>query len=419
MSVSSQELDVRRSLGVIRRHRRVVLAIAVAGLLGGLVTAWLLPAMPTGKALVVLPPASTKSGGQSRAQDIDTQVLIANSAPVLTSAGQNVSPPLSTQVVKKRVKVEAVTQEIIEIRAKGSTPAQAKALANAVADTYVFYVTDEGARLPKDLGKRIGARVLERATTTSGGNMPLHMATLGLLGALGAGLAGALVVLVYARGDRRLRFRDDIADAVALPVLASLTAPSVKNASGWSALLESYQPSAVDGWGLRKTLRHLGLDTRGDARAVVTVVSFDGDLPALALGPQLAAFATALGMHVELEVEAPHEFAAPLATAVSGDIDHGRGELHVYVVVADRQKPTFAEAHESDVTLIAVTAGSVTAEELARLAVAAVDDGREVGGMLVANPDPADRTAGRHNRGRQTVGHPSTALGRAAKGAGR
>jgi len=37
----------------------------------------------------------------------------------------------------------------------------------------------------------------------------------------------------------------------------------------------------------------------------------------------------------------------------------------------------------------------VTAEQLARIAVSAAVDGREIAGILVADPDPADRTTGR------------------------
>jgi hypothetical protein len=45
--------------------------------------------------------------------------------------------------------------------------------------------------------------------------------------------------------------------------------------------------------------------------------------------------------------------------------------------------------------VLGVSAGAVTAEELARVAISAAADGRDIAGILVADPDPADNTTGR------------------------
>jgi hypothetical protein len=45
--------------------------------------------------------------------------------------------------------------------------------------------------------------------------------------------------------------------------------------------------------------------------------------------------------------------------------------------------------------VLGVSAGAATAEQLARAATAASADGREIFGILVANPDPGDQTTGR------------------------
>ena len=47
------------------------------------------------------------------------------------------------------------------------------------------------------------------------------------------------------------------------------------------------------------------------------------------------------------------------------------------------------------VTVLAVSAGAATAEQLARVAASAADNGRDIAGILVANPDPSDQTTGR------------------------
>ncbi len=107
--MSTQELDVKKAWRAIRRHRRIVAAAAAAGLIAGLGLALLRPPMHTATSLVVLPPpvqnANQSSTGST--QNIDTQVFIANSEPVLKSAGQNLNPPLPTDVVRERVKVTA------------------------------------------------------------------------------------------------------------------------------------------------------------------------------------------------------------------------------------------------------------------------------------------------------------------------
>ncbi len=45
--------------------------------------------------------------------------------------------------------------------------------------------------------------------------------------------------------------------------------------------------------------------------------------------------------------------------------------------------------------MLGVSAGAVTAAQLAGVAVSAAADGRQIDGMLVADPDPADQTTGR------------------------
>ena len=46
-------------------------------------------------------------------------------------------------------------------------------------------------------------------------------------------------------------------------------------------------------------------------------------------------------------------------------------------------------------TVLGVSAGAATAEQLARVAASAAADGRDIAGILVADPDPADHTTGR------------------------
>jgi capsular polysaccharide biosynthesis protein len=391
--VSAQQLDVKKSWRAIRRHRLIVAAVAVVGLLGGLAYGLIVPAMHTATALVVLPPppvSEAEKATEAGAQSIETQVYIAESEPVLKSAGQNLSPALSTQQVRRRVEVTAVTQDVIKIDAKGKTARQSTELANAVAGIYLVYVTS-AQNLPGDLGRKTGARVLEQATTARGGNMVVHLGIWGGLGALAGAAAGAIGVLARARGDRRLRLRDEISDAVGLPVLASVSSYQASDVSDWTYLLEHYSPTAVEAWSLRKTLHHLGLDVRNGGPVSLTVLSFAGDDKALPLGPQLAALANSIGLSASIVVDAHQE-------------PPGSSALTIHLVVVDRETPQLDGAERTTNTIVALSSGVVTAEELARLAVAAAADDRNIDGLVVTDPDPTDRTIGRVSQSQRRTG---------------
>jgi capsular polysaccharide biosynthesis protein len=391
--VSAQQLDVKKSWRAIRRHRLVVAAVAAVGLLGGIAYGFVVPAMHTATSLVVLPPPPVNDSEKANAngtQSIDTQVYIAESEPVLKSAGQNLTPALPTEEVRDRVKVTAVTEDVIKVDAKGTTAQQSMQLANAVAEVYLVFVTTD-QKLPGDLGKKTGARVLEQATTARGGNLAVHLGILGLLGALGGAVIGAIGVLAKIRGDRRLRLRDEIADAVGLPVLASVSSYQASEVSDWAYLLEHYRPTAVEAWSLRKTLHLLGLDVRGGAPGSLTVLSFAGDDKALPLGPQLAALATSIGISASIVIDGHQEPA-------------GDSQLTIHLVVVDREAPVLTGAERTTNTIIALSAGFVTAEELARLAVAAAADDRIIDGLAVTDPDPTDRTIGRVSQSTRRTG---------------
>jgi capsular polysaccharide biosynthesis protein len=388
----------------------VVFAAVGGGLLAGVGFGLLNPPMHTATSLVVLPPPPVSSADSSAGtHSIETQVLIASSEPVLRSAAQNVDPPLTAREVRDRVEVHALTRDVIEINAQGPSADGAMVLANAVAGIYLTYVTTE-QNLPTDLGYETGPRVLEEASTAQGGNLAKHLGIVGLLGALLGGSLAAVGILAVARGDRRLRLRQEIADAVGIPVTASVSTFPAKDSRDWANLLERYTPTAVDAWSFRRMLHQLGLDGKGGRS--LAVLSFAGDEKALPIGPQLAAFATSIGVSNSLEVEThdrstggaldgdPAESdSEPIGNApgngLASNDPHTDIALQIRIVVVDRDAPHLAGTRSTTATIVALAAGAVTAEELARLAVAAAGAGRMIDGLVVADPDPTDRTIGR------------------------
>jgi hypothetical protein len=65
-----------------------------------------------------------------------------------------------------------------------------------------------------------------------------------------------------------------------------------------------------------------------------------------------------------------------------------------------------ADAPATAATILAVSPGFATREDLARLAVAVDDAGRRIDGVVVADRDPADRTTGRRTLNQRAVQAP-------------
>lgn len=424
--MSHQALDLRRSTQLVRRHKVLLGVVVALGILVGAGYAALYPPMLTSTALVVLPQSaaaaqssSTASGQSTISPYTATQIVIAGSNQVLAAALPNVRPPMSLDTLRSQTEVSAITSYVISISAKGKTAADAEATANAVAQSYVSYVNSPGSPI-----EHVSARMLEPATIATGTGPLKALVITGLVGALAGALVGIILSLAIGRKDRRLRERDEIATSIGIPVLASVPVEHPSDAAGWTRLLEEYKPVSVHAWRLRAALQQLGVPGpdqspyNGDSSFSLAVLSLSSDPRALALGPQLAIFAASAGIPTAL-ILGPQQDAGAAATlrsacAISPSASSKRPSLlqvavtndgavdeqpdvalRVAVAVIDSRTPELPEMMRTSATVIGVTAGVATADQLARVAVAASVDGREVTGILVADPDPADRTTGR------------------------
>lgn len=418
--MSERALDLRRSLQIIRRHKLLVSLIAVLGLLLGGAYAVLDPPLLTSTALIVLPQSAVnpQSVQNTTSPFTQTQVVIADSTPVLTAALPKVSPATSLDSLRKDVQVTSLTPFILSVSAKAKHAADAEATANAVAQSYISYVNSS-----KSPGGQVSAGILQLATTASG-RTPLETEIIyAVVGLLAGALIGAVIALAFGRKDRRLRERDEIANAIGVPVLASFPVRHPGDASAWTKLLEGYEPGAVHGWRIRQALHQLriadgNLNNGSDGNYSLTVLTLSSDPAALAIGPQLAVFAASLGIPTVLFV-GPQQDAnatAALRTAcgvppsassrrpgqlrvVVSDDSSAHTEpgtaLTVVVAVVDGRDPHLPQTLRTTGTVLGVSAGAATSDQLARTAVSAVADGREIVGVLVADPSPDDRTTGR------------------------
>jgi len=262
-------------------------------------------------------------------------------------------------------------------------------------------------------------KVVGVASPATGTTLSVWVAETAVLGALAGVVLGLIVAVAIGRGDRRLRERDEIAGAVGAPVLASVPVLHPSGTAGWVRLLEAYEPGVVHAWSLRKALRHVGVrDGRPGSGAGVclAVVSLSADRRALAVGPQLAVYAASLGVPTTLVIgpqQDPDAVAALSAACTTvtarsrqpgsllfavGDYPEAgwlsAGGLTVVVAVVDSRNPRLA-AVPATATVLGVSAGAATAEQLARVALSVTSAGVDISGILVADPDPGDRSTGR------------------------
>jgi capsular polysaccharide biosynthesis protein len=425
--MSQQGLDLRRSFNIVRRHKVLVGFIVVLGILIGDGYALLNPPMLTSTALVVLPQsvqnaaqnAAANNGADAATEFMATQAVIAGSNPVLQAALPHALPAMSLQQLRNDIEVSNSTSYVISITAKAKNSADAETTANAVANSYIAYV---GA--PDSPVGYVPARMLELAVSTTGTGALEALIITGLIGALAGFVIGAIVALAISRKDKRLRGRDEIANSIGIPVLASIPVDHPHDAPGWARLLDSYKPAFVYAWRMRKALQELGPagGSLGDGdepeKFSVTVLSLSSDPGALALGPQLAVFVASLGVPVALVIGPQQDenataalraacvAVAPASASRPGSLrivvhdgggidDLPAAELTVVVCVIDGWTPQIPETMQTSVTVLGISAGAVSAEQLARAAMVAATHGSEVAGILVADPETTDQTTGR------------------------
>jgi capsular polysaccharide biosynthesis protein len=407
--------DLRGFLRAVRRYWILVGLLACLGIVGGVLFTALHPPMLASKALVLFPAGGKSIPGEPH-RSIEDQVVIASSDGVLLGALRNIEPAVSLEALRARVTASSVTPDILAIAAKGDSPAQAETTANAIAASYLSSVSNPG---------NPGGQLLDRATTATGTALPVRLVINGGLGALIGVLAGAIAAVAVFRNNKKLRERDEIADAVGIPVLASIPVSLPSDAGGWAKLLRAYEPGPVYAWQMRKLLYHLRLTTaKAGSGASLAVMSMSADRRALALGPQLAVFAASLGIPTTLVIgpmSDPKAHAALTAACASAGTypsglrvvtesqeedgqDAAATALTIVMTTVGGSRATRAASiRRTTATLLGVSAGTATAEQLARAAVSAANDGHDIAGIVVTDPAPADHTTGRIPQSARTL----------------
>ena len=245
-------------------------------------------------------------------------------------------------------------------------------------------------------------RVLQRAAVqpSSRASSVIEAGFIGL--AIGLFISCAFVLL-RRQSDLRLHFRDEIASAAGVPVIASLSAPSCTTVSTWRTLLES-EPSTASAWALRRVL-YTVQNSGAQPVSAVRVISFADDWPALATGPLLVLYAASSGTPTAL-LPGEERQLEPLRASLSESEPVGRTwpfaiglddigdppRLLVSIELVDNDITTFGSSRSLNV--LSISAGFATADELTRIALQAAAAGSPLDMVVVVNPDPADETKG-------------------------
>ena len=262
--MSQETLDLRRSIQIIRRRKRLMSVMVALGILASGAYAALKPPMVASTALVLLSQSSqaAPAGAGAAANGgsnpwAETQLAIAKSSPILSKALPHVRPAMSIDQLRSEVEIGSETDYIISVSAAAKSGADAAATANAIAESYIAYIGS-----PKTPGGVVPAQLLQPATSGTGPSLLKRLASysiFALLGAIFGAAIGAIVALAITRSDRRLRQRDEIANSIGVPVLASFPVGHPSNPGEWSRLLKDYKPGALHALQLRKTLQQLEL----------------------------------------------------------------------------------------------------------------------------------------------------------------
>ena len=422
--MSQQALDLRKSIQIVRRHKLLAGIMVALGLLVSGAYAVLHPPTVTSTALVLLPQSgqAALNGANASANGgpdpyTATQEVIAKSNPVLFAALPDVRPAMSITELRRAVGIGSLTPYIISISVTGESAADAIADANVVANTYIRYIGSGSTP-----GGKVPAQLLQPAATATGTSKQKQLVIYALAGAIAGALIGIIIALAIGRSDRRLRERDEIANSIGVPVLASFPVGRPSDPRGWTRLLEEYKPEASHALQIRGALRQLEMASADESvinpngRWSFTVLSLSSDPRALALGPQMAVFAASQGIRTALVIGPQQDatVAASLQVACSAapaspkqpghlqlfvtdsDLEVAPdAALTVVVAVVDSRTPQVPNTIRTTATVLGISAGMETADQLARVAVSAASSGRDVTGILVADPDPADATTGR------------------------
>jgi capsular polysaccharide biosynthesis protein len=272
-------------------------------------------------------------------------------------------------------------------------------------------VNNEIASANLDAGiTNVGTEVIQQATNASPPSV-MDRVSVTIIGAIVGFIVGLLLTFLRRR-DPRLTTRDEIAEAVGVPVILSSVVGRWRATSDWLEMLQHHQPGTVERWNVQKAIRILGL--AGEEHSRLSVISLAGDAASIVATCHVAIASAASGTRTSLLVTSDDESSTRLSNA--GSILSARSEvarpnlivepqregaddeqaaLTIVSVVVDPEHPELGMDVAYGAVALAICSRTATAQQIADVLIFLGQKGLSVKGVFVTNPPSDDETVGR------------------------
>jgi hypothetical protein len=181
--------------------------------------------------------------------------------------------------------------------------------------------------------------------------------------------------------------------------------------SDWLTMLREHQPSAAEMWNVRNVLSEVDAPEVGGQ--LLTVITLAGDSAGMAAVAHLAVASAAMGITTSLVLTsddpasrglsdacdlltARNEAVGPYLQLFKGSsaVEEAGSALTFISIVLNPDQPKFPAYVARGMVMMAISAGSVDQEQLARILIAVGQEGLSIRGLVVTNPMRGDRSLG-------------------------
>jgi capsular polysaccharide biosynthesis protein len=254
-----------------------------------------------------------------------------------------------------------------------------------------------------------GTTVIQHASSAAGPSLLTRALPIVIGVVLGLLIAAAIVIL--RQRDSRLTTRDEIAAVAGVPVVLSLSVKHLARSSEWLTLLREHEPTAAEMWNVRNVLSEL--DTPEVGGRLLTVITLADDSASMAGIAHLAVASATMGIETSLVLTSDDPGSRGLSDACdlltarseaarpnlrlfkgSSSVDEAESALTFISIVLYPDQPKFPAFVARGMVMMAISAGSVSQEQLARVLIAVGQEGLSVRGLIVTNPMRGDRSLG-------------------------
>jgi capsular polysaccharide biosynthesis protein len=255
-----------------------------------------------------------------------------------------------------------------------------------------------------------GTTVIQHASSAAGPS-PLTRFLPIVLGALIGLLIGAAIA-IFRQRDARLTTRDEIAAVAGVPVVLSLNVRHLaRSSSEWLTLLREHEPTAAEKWNVRNVLSEVDAPEGGGP--LLTVITLADDSASMAAVAHLAVASATMGVTTSLVLTSDDPASRGLSDACdlltarseavrpnlrlfkgSSSVDQAESGLTFISIVLDPDQPKFPAYVARGIVMMAISAGLVDQEQLARVLIAVGQEGLSIRGLIVTNPMRGDSSLG-------------------------